>query len=116
MEEVGDDDDDDNKEEGDVEVRKTRKNSLAKKNQATQKASPPPPPPPPPKYNHTAFVELNTFIPQGKSGKEVLPLWEDAIMDLLDFVRQMDPSFCIILPHSDAKESRIYERKDFPVH
>ena len=114
MEEVGDDDDDDNKEEGDVEVRKTRKNSLAKKNQATQKASPPPPPPPPPEYNHTAFVELNTFIPQGKSGKEVLPLWEDAIMDLLDFVHQMDPSFCIILPHSDAKESRIYERKDFP--
>ena len=26
----------------------------------------------------------------------------------------MDPSFCIILPHSEAKESRIYERKDFP--
>ena len=103
------DDEDNGKEEGNKEVRNTSKNSLSKTTEWHRRH-----------LHHlhrrnsTTLIEIVSFIPPDKSGRKVLPLWEVSIADMLDFVHQMDPSFCIIQPHSDAKESCIYGRGDFP--
>ena len=67
-----------------------------------------------PAYDHTGYIELSVWVPQGTPKAEVRGTWEDIIADGLEALQMNDPSVCILREDDLDDQERIYGKQDMP--